>query len=197
MKCSTLQEKSTKSTMNMTGTTKLRIKARIFQKYEFWVGWVTCQTQVVVFFNAVWCPPCRMIKSDFLELAHSHKRDQIVFLEVNVDKARVRIYLLFLYTFHFYRVSRMNAKYIRFRRLFVSAKAKWWRKWLGVIKIDWQVQLLDYLIYLRVMVVVKLIQFLNIHCFVSGQHLSRNFSRKCSIILRPYTQKHWKSKTSF
>eukprot|EP00210_Caulerpa_lentillifera_P007199 g6889.t1 len=44
--------------------------------------------KVVVFFNAVWCPPCRMIKTDFWELAQFHKRDQIVFLEVNVDKAR-------------------------------------------------------------------------------------------------------------
>lgn len=44
---------------------------------------------MVVFFNAVWCPPCRMIKTDFMELAQTHKHEEVVFLEVNIDKSRV------------------------------------------------------------------------------------------------------------
>jgi len=45
-------------------------------------------SKVVVFFNAVWCPPCRMINSEFLELATVYKGRDIVFMEVNADKLK-------------------------------------------------------------------------------------------------------------
>lgn len=43
---------------------------------------------VIVDFYADWCPPCRMIAPKFADMATRLGNKDVVFLKVNVDKAR-------------------------------------------------------------------------------------------------------------
>ena len=42
--------------------------------------------KAVVYFTAVWCPPCKMISPIFEEMAKAKSSDENVFLKVDVDE---------------------------------------------------------------------------------------------------------------